>query len=47
MGKKSKYDGHENEVQPARLKREDEWRELSIKWLISAETVGCKSGVFF
>ena len=47
MGKKSTFNVHESEVQPAKVKREDGWREMNIKWLICEETVGCKSAVLF
>jgi quercetin dioxygenase-like cupin family protein len=47
MGKKSKYNIHENDVEPARVKSEDGWRQLNIKFLLSRETVGCGSAVLF
>ncbi len=47
MGKKSKYNIHENDIEPARVKFEDGWRQLNIKFLLSRETVGCGSAVLF
>jgi mannose-6-phosphate isomerase-like protein (cupin superfamily) len=47
MGMKSRFNIHEDEIQPARVKAEDGWRQLNIKFLLSRETVGCESAVLF
>ena len=44
---KSKYSVNERDIQPARVKRDEGWREMNIKWLLGEETVGLKSGVLF
>ncbi len=43
----SKYSLNERDVQPARVKRDEGWREMNIKWLLGEETVGLKSAVLF
>jgi len=45
--RKSKFNIHEDDIQPARVKLEDGWRQMNIKWLLCKETVGCESAVFF
>jgi len=37
----------EDDIQPARVKSEEGWRQLNIKFLLSRETVGCGSAVLF
>ena len=44
---KSKYNVNEQDIQPARVKSEDGWREMNIKWLLCEKTVGCRSAVLF
>jgi len=47
MSMKSTFNIHENDIQPAKVKSEDGWRQLNIKFLLSKETVGCESAVLF
>ncbi|MBI4192694.1 MAG: cupin domain-containing protein [Betaproteobacteria bacterium] len=44
---KSKYSLNERDIQPARVKRDEGWREMNIKWLLGEKTVGIKSAVLF
>jgi len=44
---KAKYSVNERDVQPARVKRNEGWREMNIKWLLDEKTVGFKSAVLF
>ena len=43
----SKYSVNERDIQPARVKRDEGWREMNIKWLLGEETVGLKTAVLF
>lgn len=44
---KSKFNVHEQDISPAKVKRDDGWREMNVKWLLSEETVGCRSAVLY
>ena len=44
---REKYAVHEKDIQPARVMRENGWREVNIKWLLGEQTVGLKSAVLF
>ena len=44
---REKYSVHEKNIQPARVLRENGWREMNIKWLLGEQTVGLKSAVLF
>ena len=44
---KSKYSVNEHNIQPARVKRNEGWHEMNIKWLLDEKTVGIKSAVLF
>ena len=43
----SKYILNERDIQPARVKRDEGWHEMNIKWLLCEETIGLKSAVLF
>ena len=43
----SKYSLNERDIQPSRVKRDEGWREISIKLLLSEKTVGIKSAVLY
>ena len=45
--KKSKYNVHEDEVQPARVQLKDGWREMNIRFLLDKKTVGITSAVLW
>ena len=43
----SKYSLNERDIKPARIKRDEGWREMNIKWLLGEETIGLKSALLF
>ena len=43
----SKFKVNERDILPAKVKREDGWREMSIKLLLCEQTVGCRSAVLY
>ena len=43
----TKFRVNERDIAPAKVKREDGWREMSIKLLLCEETVGCKSAILY
>ncbi|MFQ6110784.1 MAG: cupin domain-containing protein [Nitrospinota bacterium] len=43
----SRFKVNERDIPPAKVKREDGWREMNIKWLLSEKTVGCRSALLF
>src|SRR4030042_4132572 len=45
--KKSKYNVHEDEVQPASVQLKDGWREMNIRFLLDKKTVGIPSAVLW
>ena len=47
MTRKSRFNVHEDDIQPAKVKSEEGWRQLNIKFLLTKETVGCESAVLF
>jgi len=44
---KEKYTANERDIQPAKVRSEEGWRQMNIKWLICEENMGCKSAVLF
>ncbi len=44
---KSKFNVNERDIQPAKVKSEEGWREMNIKWLLSEKTVGSRNAVLF
>lgn len=47
MNRKSKFNVHEDDIRPAKVKFEEGWREMNIKWLLCKDTVGCQASVLF
>ncbi len=43
----SKFKVNERDIPPARVRLEDGWREMNIKWLLCEKTVGCRSALLF
>lgn len=43
----AKYTLNERDVPPAKVRLEDGWKEMNIKWLVSEQNMGCKSAVLF
>ncbi|OGP94523.1 MAG: hypothetical protein A2157_08390 [Deltaproteobacteria bacterium RBG_16_47_11] len=44
---KSKFNVNERDIQPAKVKSEEGWREMNIRWLLSEKTVGSRNAVLF
>ena len=43
----AKYSLNERDIQPAKVKRDEGWREMNIKWLLGEETMGRQGTPWF